>query len=57
MNIIYKTLETRKYLRTHRETGESETVIVTDRNNLPVERHLELLNLNDDQYTYSEIED
>ena len=44
---IYFTLvNVRKYLREDRLTGEREIVPVTNRNALPVERHMELLNLN-----------
>lgn len=46
--------ETRKYLRRNRETLEEEIVTVSNRNNLSVEKHMELLNLNDDQYKYIE---
>lgn len=44
----------RKYLRVDRTTGKSEIVPVTNRNALPVERHMELLNLNDEEHIYLE---
>ncbi len=46
--------ETRKYLRRNKETLEEEIVTVNNRNNLPVEKHIELLNLNDNMYEYIE---
>lgn len=56
---IYFTLvNVRKYLREDMMTGERETVSVTNRNALSVERHMELLNLNDEGHIYLEcIED
>ena len=56
LNYIYTELPTRKYQRTNLETGETEIVTVTNKNNLPVSKHLSLLNLNDPDYSYSEIE-
>lgn len=56
LNYIYTELPTRKYKRTNLETGETEIVTVTNKNNLPVSKHLSLLNLNDPDYSYSEIE-
>ena len=44
--------ETRRYLRRNRETLEEETVTVSNRNNLSVEEHMRLLNLNDDEYEH-----
>lgn len=44
--------EVRKYLRQHRETLKQEIVSVSNRNNLSVEKHMELLNLNDDVHEY-----
>ena len=35
-------------------TGENEIVPVTNRNALPVKRHMELLNLNDEEHIYLE---
>ncbi len=53
---IVKLVHIQKYLRTNRSTGESEIVTVSNRNELPVWKHLELLNQNDEEYRYSEIE-
>ena len=48
---IYFTLvNVRKYLREDRMTGEKEIVPVTNRNALSVERHMELLSLNDEEH-------
>lgn len=56
--IYFSLVNVRKYLRVDRMTGESEIVPVTNRNALPVERHMELLNLNDEEHIYLEcIED
>ena len=56
LNYIYMESPTRKYKRTNKITGKSEivTVTVTNRNNLSIEKHLELLNLNDLDYIYTE---
>ena len=56
---IYFTLvNVQKYLMVDKMTGEREIVPVTNRNALPVERHMELLNLNDEGHIYLEcIED
>lgn len=48
----YKQHEVRKYLRKNRITQEEEIVSVSNRNNLSVERHMELLSLNDEKYEY-----
>ena len=56
--IYFSLVNVRKYLRVDRVTGESEIVPVTNRNALTVERHMELLNLNDEEHIYLEcIED
>ena len=55
MNYIYTELPTRKYKRTNIITGKTEIVTVTNKNNLPIEKHLELLNLNDQNNIYSKI--
>lgn len=56
--IYFSLVNVRKYLRVDRMTEESEIVPVTNRNALPVERHMELLNLNDEEHIYLEcIED
>ena len=57
LNYIYMELPTRKYKRTNKITGKSEIVTVTNRNNLSIEKHLELLNLNDLDYIYTYIEE
>ena len=54
LNYIYMELPTRKYKRRNKITGKSEIVTVTNRNNLSIEKHLELLNLNDLDYIYTE---
>lgn len=52
---IYFTLvNVRKYLREDRMTGERKIVPVTNRNAMSVERHMELLNLNDEEHIYLE---
>lgn len=55
LNYTYTELQTRKYQRTNLITGETEIVTITNRNNLSVQKHLYLLNLNDPDYLYSEI--
>ena len=56
--IYFILVNVRKYLRVDRMTGESEIVPVTNRNALPVEHYMELLNLNDEEHIYLEcIED
>lgn len=54
MIYCFKQHEVRKYLRRNKETLEEEIVSVSNVNNLSVEKHMELLNLNDDQYEYIE---
>lgn len=54
LSYIYMELPTRKYKRTNKITGKSEIVTVTNRNNLSIEKHLELLNQNDLDYIYIE---
>lgn len=56
LNYTYTQLPTRKYQRTNLITGKTEIVTVTNRNNLSIKKHLYLLNLNDQDYSYSEIE-
>lgn len=56
LNYIYTELPTRKYQRTNLTTNHTEIVTVTNRNNLPIQEHLRLLNLNDPDYSYSEID-
>ena len=55
LNYIYQELPTRKYKRTNLLTNKSEIVTVTNKNNLSVQQHLKLLNLNDPNHIYSEI--
>ena len=55
MNYIYKELPTRKYKRTNIITSKTKIVTVTNKNNLLIEKHLELLNLNDQNNIYSKI--
>ena len=55
MNYIYTELPTRKYKRTNIITGKTEIVTVTNKNNLPIEKHLYLLNLNDKNNIYSKM--
>ena len=52
MIYCFKQHEVRKYLRRNKETLEEDVVTVSNRNNLSVEKHMELLNLNDEQYEY-----
>lgn len=56
IDYIYKEVETRKYRRVNLFTGKTDIVTVTNRNNLPISEHLYLLNLNDPENTYSEIQ-
>lgn len=56
--IYFTFVNVQKYLREDRMTREKEIVPVTNRNALSVERHMELLNLNDEEHIYLEcIED
>lgn len=50
--ICFIYVNTRKYLRVDKKTGKSEIVSVSNRNALSVERHMELLNLNDEGHIY-----
>lgn len=52
--VYFSFVNVRKYMRVDKMTGERGVVSVTNRNALPVERHMELLNLNDEEYTYLE---
>lgn len=51
-NTYFICVNTRKYLRVDKKTGRSEIVSVSNRNALSVERHMELLNLNDEGNIY-----
>ncbi len=52
--IYFNFVNVRKYLREDKGTGKRAVVSVTNRNFLSVERHMELLNLNDEEYIYLE---
>ncbi len=52
MIYYYEQHEVRKYLRRDKSTGREEVVSVSNVNNLSVEKHMELLNLNDENYEY-----
>lgn len=52
MNYSFTQHEVRRYLRRNLETLEEEIVSVSNVNKLSVEKHMELLNLNDDKYEY-----
>ena len=52
--IYFNFVNVRKYLREDKKTGKRAVVSVTNRNTLSVERHMELLNLNDEEYIYLE---
>ena len=45
-------VETRRFTRRNRQTGEIGVVTVSNRNNLSVEKQIELLNLNDTEFEY-----
>lgn len=53
-HMIYSFIQcnSRKYLRRNKITKTEEVVSVSNRNNLSVEKHMELLNANDDKYEY-----
>lgn len=51
-NTYLNIVNVRKYLRIDKETGKREVVSVSNRNALSVERHMELFNLNDEEYIY-----
>lgn len=53
-NTYLNIVNVRKYLRENKETGKREVVSVSNRNALSVERHMELLNLNDEEHVYLE---
>ncbi len=52
--IYFNFVNVMKYLREDKETGKRVVVSVTNRNNLSAERHMELLNLNDEEHIYLE---
>ena len=51
-NTFFKLVNVRKYLREDKATGKREVVSVSNRNDLSVECHLELLDLNDEGHIY-----
>ena len=56
--IYFSLVNVRKYLRVDKVTVKREIVPVTNRNAQTVDRHMELLNLNDEEHIYLEcIED
>ena len=55
MNYTFKTLPTRKYNQTNLTTGETARVTVTNNNNLPTDKQLELLNRYDTEHLYTKI--
>ncbi len=52
MIYYFKQHEVRKYLRRDKSTKKEEVVSVSNVNDLSVEKHMELLNLNDENYEY-----
>lgn len=52
INYTYKELPVRKYYRKNLTTGKIEIVTVTNKNNLSIDKHISLLNLNDSNYFY-----
>ena len=55
INYTFRTMPTRKYNQTDLSTGETCRVTVTNNNNLPISKQLELLNKYDPEYLYTEI--
>ncbi len=55
MEYTYLKVEVRKLKRIDRKTREESIVTVSNRNGLPYEEHLRLLNLNDKNYEYLEV--
>ena len=55
LNYTFRTMPTRKYNQTNLITGETCRVTVTNNNNLPIKKQLELLNKYDPEYLYTEI--
>ncbi len=51
MIYCFKQHEVKKYLRRNKST-KKEVVSVSNLNNLSVEKHMELLNLNNENYEY-----
>ena len=57
MQYDYKEVEVRQFRRRNRLTDIESTVSVSNRNDLSVEKHIRLLNLNDPDFEYIEIID
>ena len=57
MQYDYKEIEVRQFRRRNRLSGIESTVSVSNRNNLSVEEHIQLLNLNDPDFEYIEVID
>lgn len=55
MEYAYRSVETRELIRIDRITRKESIVTVSNRNGLPHEEHLRLLNLNDENYEYAEL--
>ena len=52
MQYDYKEVEVRQFRRRNRLSGIEITVSVSNRNDLSVEKHIRLLNLNDPDFEY-----
>ncbi len=57
MQYDYKEVEVRQFRRRNRLSSIESTVSVSNRNDLSVEEHIRLLNLNDPDFEYIEIID
>ena len=55
LNYTFRTMPTRKYNQTDLSTGETCRVTVTNNNNLPIQKQLELLNKYAQKHLYTEI--
>ena len=55
LNYTFRTMSTRRYNQTNLSTGETCCVTVTNNNNLPISKQLELLNKYDQEHLYTEI--
>ena len=53
MDYSVKNVEVRKYMRRNKTTNVVDEVTVSNRNDLPVDEQLRLLNLNDPENEYS----
>lgn len=54
MTYSFHLCKTRRYLRRNKETFEEDIVSVSNKNGLSVEKHMEILNLYDDEFVYLE---